>query len=84
MTPLIDGRPGPERALVREGQDILRSYDIDPLHGIENLVRAPNKGHTMDATQRLVDELRFERDAGSDRSIIVDILRKHGQKASER
>jgi hypothetical protein len=38
----------------------------------------------MEATQRLVDELRDVRDAGLGRSDIVEILRKHGEIARDR
>lgn len=76
-----DGQPGAHRALVREGQDILREVDIDPILGLENLVWAPNKGHTIGATRSLVDDLRAARGSRSD---IVEILRMHGDAASGR
>lgn len=80
----VNGRPGEHRAIVREGQEILRSYDIDPLQGVENLVWAPNKGHTLNAASDLVSELRNARDEGLDRNSIVEILMDHGQRARGR
>jgi hypothetical protein len=44
--------------LVREAQDILRQYDIDPIYGPENLNWAPNRvqgQHSIDALQPLVE-----------------------------
>ena len=79
-----NGRPGEHRAIVREGQDILRSYDIDPLQGVENLVWAPNKGHTIAPAQNLVDDLRTAQQFGLSRDEIVEILKDHGQRAAQR
>ena len=31
-----------QQELVKEGQEILREYDIDPIYGLENLTWAPN------------------------------------------
>lgn len=80
----VNGRPGEHRALIREGQDILRSYDIDPLQGGENLVWAPNKGHTLSAAKDLVDELKNAKQVGLSRNQIVKILKEHGQRAARR
>ncbi len=80
----LNGRAGEERALVREGQDILRGVDIDPLHGIENLTWAPNKGHTIDVTRTLVGELRAAQQAGAGKRQIVRILRQFGDEARGR
>jgi hypothetical protein len=80
----VNGRAGEHRTLVREGQDILRSYNIDPLQGPENLVWAPNKGHTATAARNLVEELRTLKQVGADRDLIVDTLRRHGQQAARR
>ncbi|HET9334863.1 MAG TPA: hypothetical protein VFO12_00485 [Sphingomicrobium sp.] len=77
----LNGTAGAERALVREGQDILRSAGIDPVKGVENLVWAPNKGHTLGATQALVTSLREV--AGSPK-LILRVLREHGQIAAGR
>lgn len=80
----VNGRPGEHRATIREGQDILRSYDIDPLQGLENLVWAPNKGHTLDAAERLVQELRSAKEFGFNREAVIDILSRHGDIAARR
>lgn len=77
----VNGVRGPERALVREGQDILREAGIDPLKGIENLTWAPNKGHTFDATEALVEDLRRYR---GDREGLIEALADHGRLARER
>ncbi|MBQ0929751.1 hypothetical protein [Ideonella alba] len=79
-----NGQPGPQRALVREGQDILREYDIDPLHGTENLVWAPNKGHSLANTESLVEQLRAAKIGGLTREDIVTIPRQAGKEAGER
>ena len=80
----VNGRQGPHRAAVREGQDILRKHGIDPLQGIENLTYAPNKGHTRAAAEALVDDLKVADELGLGREHIVDILGKHGNIAARR
>lgn len=80
----VNGRAGSHRTIIREGQDILRRYDIDPLQGVENLVWAPNKGHTQSAAGALVADLRAAEAAGASRSRIVTILRLHGDAAARR
>lgn len=37
------GREGTQQELVKEGQEILRKYGIDPIVGEENLVWEPNR-----------------------------------------
>jgi hypothetical protein len=80
----VNGREGPHRAMVREGQDILRGYDIDPLHGVENLTWAPNKGHTLTNAESLVNDLRAAKSLGEPREVILKILREAGQAARSR
>lgn len=80
----VNGRSGAHRALVREGQDILREYDIDPLHGVENLTWAPNKGHTLANAESLVSRLREARQWGEPREVIIEILRQAGEQARNR
>ncbi len=51
----------PKKELVKEGQEILKEYDIDPILGLENLVWAPNrvKGqHGIEALRNVVDNLK--------------------------
>lgn len=79
-----NGRPGEHRALVREGQDILQSYGIDPHQGTENLTWAPNTGHSLDNARPLVDELRMAQQAGAPRTDIVAILAYYGREAQRR
>jgi hypothetical protein len=80
----VNGRAGEHRSLVREGQEILRSYKIDPLQGVENLVWAPNKGHKIAPAQNLLDDLRGAQQFGLGRDDIVEILNDHGQRAAGR
>jgi hypothetical protein len=80
----LNGRAGYHRALVREGQDILRQYGIDPIIGTENRIWAPNKGHTVGATEDLVGDLRAAAQSGEPISIIEAILRRHGNVAARR
>jgi RHS repeat-associated protein len=77
----VNGRAGEHRALIREGQIILKSFNIDPLQGIENLIIAPNKGHTLTAATNLVDDLRSAKEFGFGRDEVIDILNDHGQRA---
>lgn len=80
----VNGREGPQRTLVREGQDILREYQIDPLHGAENIAWAPNKGHTLVNTEALVGELKAAKLLGEPRETVVEILRRAGELAKTR
>ncbi|MCA1049386.1 AHH domain-containing protein [Priestia aryabhattai] len=76
-----------QKELVREGQEILREYDIDPILGLENLVWAPNrvKGqHGIEALTNVVDNIRKVRDAGGDREDMVEMLEKLGDIAKRR
>jgi hypothetical protein len=80
----VNGQPGPQRALVREGQGVLREYGIDPMHGAENLVWAPNRGHTIANTEALVRDLQTAKMLGFPREKIVEILRNTGIDAQRR
>lgn len=80
----VNGRAGEHREIVRNGQEILKKYDIDPLLGKENLIWAPNKGHTKDATARLVSELKAADELGLSRDDIVEILKRHGENVARR
>jgi hypothetical protein len=77
----VNGRSGAERGLVSEGHRILREVGIDPLKGTENLVWAPNKGHTLAETRALVERLRLER--GSETGV-TKVLKQFGRKAESR
>ncbi|WP_216773599.1 T7SS effector LXG polymorphic toxin [Metabacillus halosaccharovorans] len=76
-----------QKELVKEGQEILREYDIDPILGLENLVWAPNrvKGqHGYEALKYVVDNIKKVRDAGGDRDDMVEMLEKLGDVAKRR
>ncbi|MFZ5988767.1 MAG: hypothetical protein ACOYWZ_16810 [Bacillota bacterium] len=82
-----EGHGATQKALVKEGQALLRRYNIDPIMGKENLVWAPNriKGqHNTDALRNVVDKLKQVENAGGDRDDIVKMLRKLGELAAER
>ncbi|MGV2875802.1 polymorphic toxin-type HINT domain-containing protein [Macrococcus capreoli] len=72
-----------QKELVNKGQSILRAHNIDPIKGIENLVWAPNiKGlHCTENLEALVNDLMKAHNAGLDKSEIIAILNKHGEKA---
>ncbi|MGG4201875.1 T7SS effector LXG polymorphic toxin [Peribacillus frigoritolerans] len=76
-----------QKELVKEGQEILREYDIDPILGLENLVWAPNrvKGqHGIEALRNVVDNIKKVRDADGDRDDMVEMLNKLGDIAKRR
>jgi len=76
-----------QKALVQEGQDILRKHGIDPIVGAENLVWAPNAvtgQHDLAAITKVVDTLKAVDDAGGDYDDIVEALQKLGSIASQR
>ena len=67
-----------QQAMVRQGQDILRGYDIDPINEIENLVWAPNiRGqHTTTALKKVVDKLIQLKADDASRDEVVAALRQ--------
>lgn len=72
---------------MKEGQKILREYDIDPIMGVENLVWAPNrvKGqHGIEALKNVVDNIKKVKDTGGDRDDTVEMLDKLGEIAKMR
>jgi hypothetical protein len=75
-----------QQELVREGQEILRKYDINPIYGVENLVYAPNiKGqHNAENLIEVVDGLKQLEAAQATRKEIVDFLQEMGNKAALR
>ena len=81
------GNGNAQKELVKEGQEILREYDIDPILGLENLVWAPNrvKGkHSIEALRNVVDNIKKVRDAGGDRDDMVEVLEKLGDISKRR
>jgi hypothetical protein len=76
-----------QQQLVREGQLLLRRYDIDPIFGIENLVWAPNRiagQHDTAALRNVVDQLKSIEAFGGGRTDIVEELRRLGDLAARR
>ncbi|WP_342614461.1 T7SS effector LXG polymorphic toxin [Peribacillus frigoritolerans] len=76
-----------QQELVREGQEILRRYGIDPIIGKENLVWAPNAvigQHSLDALEEVVNRLRAVEAMDGDFDDIVEALEDLGDIASTR
>jgi hypothetical protein len=82
-----EGNGAAQKALVQEGQEILRRYDIDPILGTENLTWAPNRvvgQHSFDALQNVVDNLKTIDQFGGTRADMVQKLQELGQLAARR
>lgn len=82
-----EGHGDAQKALVKEGQELLRRYNIDPIMGKENLVWAPNRvqgQHGIEALQNVVNKLKQVENAGGDRDDIIKMLKKLGELAAER
>jgi len=76
-----------QQALVVEGQDLLRKYEIDPILGSENLVWAPNriKGqHDIKALQQVTDTLKMTDEMIGTREAMIDALNDLGTTAANR
>lgn len=77
-----------QKALVKDGQEILRKHGIDPIYGVENLCWAPNgiKGqHSIDALKNVVDKLKaVDAIPGCRKQDIVNTLQRLGKIAAER
>ncbi|WP_199884101.1 contractile injection system protein, VgrG/Pvc8 family [Anaerosinus massiliensis] len=76
-----------QKKLVKEGQKILKKYDIDPIYGVENLVWAPNgvKGqHDIKALKNVVDKLKEADMLGGTKQHIVETLKELGNQAAKR
>jgi hypothetical protein len=76
-----------QQQLVREGQLLLRRYDIDPIFGVENLVWAPNRiagQHDTAALRNVVDQLKSIESFGGGRADIVEELKRLGDLAARR
>ena len=76
-----------QQALVKEGQKILKDFDIDPIYGVENLAWAPNRvagQHGIDALQNVVERLKLVRDFGGNRVDIVKELELLAEVARQR
>ncbi|WP_395343512.1 hypothetical protein PN836_003555 [Ningiella sp. W23] len=76
-----------QQALVKEGQDLLKMYDIDPLFGKENLAWAPNriKGqHDIKALQQVIDKLKETDEFFGTRDEMVEVLKELAEVAAKR
>ncbi|MBI1889492.1 MAG: LysM peptidoglycan-binding domain-containing protein, partial [Burkholderiales bacterium] len=82
-----EGNGAAQKALVQEGQALLKRYDIDPIMGVENLTWAPNRvagQHGIDALRNVVNSLKQVEQFGGDRAAIVKKLQELGQLAAQR
>ena len=76
-----------QKALVQEGQALLRRFGIDPIKGLENLVWARMREvgqHRYDGLKKVVDELKAVEAEGGDRADVAAKLKRLGQEASRR
>ena len=81
------GNRAKQKELVKQGQEILRKYGIDPIAGKDNLVWAPNaiKGqHDIEALEMVVDTLKQLDEIDADYEDIVAALNRFGTIASNR
>ncbi len=82
-----EGNGMAQKALVQEGQALLRNYGIDPIFGFENLTWAPNRivgQHDIKALTNVVDKLKEVESALGDYDDIVEMLKKLGNEAAWR
>ena len=82
-----EGNGVAQKALVQEGQALLRRYDIDPIYGLENLTWAPNRvsaQHDVVALRNVVDSLKQVEQFGGSRADIVTKLDELGQLVARR
>ncbi|MCL9807527.1 AHH domain-containing protein [Flavobacterium amniphilum] len=68
-----------QQAILAESKGILEKHGIDWLKGRENLVWAPNKHHSKEAAQKVLDALK-EADKKGTKEAIVEALRTMGEK----
>src|SRR5260370_34222474 len=78
-----EGLGGTGRQAVTESQKLLEMYRIDPFYGKENLIWAPNIGHTDKYASAVRDALKqADRQFGT-RQAIVDALKDVGKQFRE-
>ncbi|MEI3614142.1 hypothetical protein [Pseudogracilibacillus sp. SO30301A] len=73
-----------QQELIREGQEILRKYGIEPIIGKENLAWAPNRvagQHGIERLQHIVDKLKEVDSFGGTREKMIDMLKLLGEEA---
>jgi RHS repeat-associated protein len=74
-----EGQPGRMRTAVMESQEILSRYGID-LNGRENMIIAPNRGHSIEEAERVRDALRRADSVHGTREGVVAALRRQGRR----
>ena len=82
-----EGRGDAQKALVVEGQALLRRFGIDPIYGAENMTWAPmrvRQQHGIESLQNVVNRLNEVESAGGDRDDIIMMLLRLGQEAARR
>jgi hypothetical protein len=76
-----------QKELVKEGQELLKRYGIEPILGKENLTWAPMRvagQHGIDVLKDVVNTLKKVEKAGGDYDDIVQALKELGEKAASR
>ncbi|MEK9495292.1 AHH domain-containing protein [Photorhabdus sp. P32] len=68
--------PTAAKPYIKDSQRILREAGIDPKYGIENLVWAPNKNHSVEAAKKVNDVLK---EAVSSGRSVKDALAELGE-----
>ncbi len=82
-----EGNGPAQKALVKEGQEILNRFDIDPIMGEENLTWAPNRvatQHGIETLRNIVNSLKEIEEAGGDRTDVTTKLNELGEAAANR
>jgi hypothetical protein len=72
-----EGRPGPVRDVLAESKQILERHGVDWYTGRENLIWAPNQGHSLANAEAVRDALRAAEPGGRD--ALVAALRHAGR-----
>jgi hypothetical protein len=79
------GRPGPQRQLVDQAQDIvMRRAGVDPIWDLENLGWAPNTGHSTAVAQDILNRLQALEAANGTPQQFVELLRTFQREAAAR
>ncbi|WP_275368454.1 RHS repeat-associated core domain-containing protein [Xenorhabdus bovienii] len=68
--------PAAAKEFIKDSQRILREAGIDPKYGVENLVWAPNKNHSVEAAKKVNDVLK---EAVSSGRSVKDTLAELGE-----
>ncbi|CAI8706974.1 MULTISPECIES: AHH domain-containing protein [Bacillus] len=64
------GRGKAQQEFDKEGQEILKEFNIDPILGLKNLTWTPNRAkgqHGIEAIQKVVDDIKAVKNNGGDR-----------------